>query len=163
MNYNLKNMKLTEKQKEAITKEYNGFQNYIRNEYNNNSQEKRDELGQFYTPPEVTIQMIEMFDCTLEDLVTKTICDPTAGSGNLLAACIMAGVDPNNIYANEYDEGVVENILRPRLNKLGVPNKNIHVGNVFNRDCLNIWSDEYKYDSKKNRVVSDKKFSLNKR
>lgn len=154
-------MQLTKEQKEAIIKEYNDFQSHIQDEYNNNSREKRDELGQFYTPPELTIQMIEMFECSQEELLTKTICDPTAGSGNLLAACIVGGANPDNIYANEYDEGVVESILRPRLNKLGVPNKNIHVGDAFNDDCLTVWSDDYKYDFEKKRVVSGKKFSLN--
>lgn len=70
---------------------------------------------------------------------------------------------PNNIYANEYDEDIVENILRPRLNKLGVPNKNIHAGDVFNDDCLTVWNDDYKYNFEKKRVIAGKIFSLNKK
>ncbi len=47
--------------------------------------------------------MIEKF----EDL-EGNILDPTAGSGNLIAGCILAGADPHQCYANELDPSIYE-------------------------------------------------------
>lgn len=136
-------MTLSEETKQAIQKEFDDFLKSVNGDQYGNS-DKRDELGQFYTPPELCCRMIEKFDDLDDDIL-----DPTAGSGNLLAACIIAGADPKRIYANELDANICNNILRPRLNKLGVPDCNIHIGDALNEDCLTLWSDGYKYEDGK--------------
>lgn len=135
-------MILSEKTKQSIQDEFDSFLKTVEankeGQYGDGS--RRDELGQFYTNPTLCAQMIEKFDSVEDDIL-----DPTAGSGNLLAACIMAGADPKRIYANELDAEICEKILRPRLSKLGVPDSNIHVGDALNSDCLKLWSDKYEY------------------
>ena len=57
--------------------------------YEGLDEKKRIELGQFYTPGKICIQMIEKFTC--DTLSGRNILDPTCGSGNLLIACLIAG------------------------------------------------------------------------
>ena len=80
-------MKLSKEIKEEIKRESEEYLNEIKSgtdQYGGLTKEERDELGAFYTPPELCIQMLEMYDCTLEEFATKTILDPTCGSGNLM-------------------------------------------------------------------------------
>lgn len=112
-------MTLTEEVKQAIIDEFN---TQLPNE---NDTATKKKLGQFFTPPELTIKMIEKFD----DL-EGTILDPCGGSGNLLAACIIAGADPTKVYYNEFDQHVFE-IGKKRLMALGVPEKNMHIGDAL--------------------------------
>lgn len=121
-------MKLTKKQKEQIKTEYH---NWFESAYGNKSLEERRELDAFFTPPELTIQMIERF----ESIENKTILDPTCGTGNLLAACVIAGADPKKVFGNELDEEFT-NLCKKRLSKLGVPEENIHQGDALKDDCL---------------------------
>lgn len=100
-------MKLTENQKEKIREACTV-------EYQNTLQERKKK-GQFFTPPELIIKMIEKFD----DL-DGTFFDPCGGSGNLLVGLIMSGVAPENIYYNELDENEF-NAGKKRLMDLGVP------------------------------------------
>ena len=67
-------MKLTEEQKQNITNEYNQWKD---KQYAGKTLEQRKELDAFFTPPELTIQMIETFD----SIENKSILDPTAGAG----------------------------------------------------------------------------------
>lgn len=87
--------------------------------------------GQYFTPPELTIRMIEKFT-NLEG----TILDPTAGCGGLIAACIIAGADPVKCYAIEIDEEIYE-LCKQRLCKLGVPDKNIKLGDALEKSSYN--------------------------
>ena len=66
-------MILTEEQKQAITNEYNKF---VEVQYAGKTKKERQELGAFFTPPQLTIRMIEKFT-NLEG----TILDPTCGAG----------------------------------------------------------------------------------
>ena len=116
-------MKLTKRQKNAIESE---FKQWTETQYAGKDKKERQKLGQFFTPPALTIKMIEKFD-TLED---KDILDPTVGAGGLLAACILAGADPKRIYGIELDPEVLE-IARKRLGKLGVPSSNLILGNAL--------------------------------
>lgn len=100
-------MKLSEKQKEKIRE-------FCVVEYQNALQERKKK-GQFFTPPELIIKMIEKFDN-----LDGTFFDPCGGSGNLLVGLIMAGVAPENIYYNELDENEF-NAGKKRLMALGVP------------------------------------------
>ena len=58
-------MVLTEEVKNNIKVEYNSFKDLM---YTGKSKEERAELDQFFTPPDLTISMIEKFDCD------KSIC-----------------------------------------------------------------------------------------
>ena len=123
-------MIISEEIKQKIKDEYNSFKD---TQYAGKTLEERRELNAFFTPPELTIKMIEKFD-TLEN---KTILDPTCGSGNLLAACIIAGANPKLVYGNEFDPTFVK-ICQERLGKLGVPYYHIHQGDALKKECLDI-------------------------
>ena len=116
-------MKLTKKQKNAIKSE---FKQWTETQYAGKDKKERQKLGQFFTPPALTIKMIEKFD-SIKD---KDILDPTVGAGGLLAGCILAGADPKRCYGIELDPEVLE-IARKRLGKLGVPSSNLILGNAL--------------------------------
>lgn len=63
-------------------------------------------------------------------MADKDIIDPCLGSGNLLAACIIAGADPTRCYGIELDEEVLA-YAKTRLAKLGVPDENLKCGNAL--------------------------------
>ena len=107
----------------------------------------RDELGQFYTPAKICIQMIEMFKTT--EFSEKNILDPCCGSGNLLIAMLAADADSDKIYGNDYDERAVK-LCRNRINRacdiLGKPriqDWQIHQGNALQVRCLIEFGKEY--------------------
>ena len=141
-------MKLTEEIKQAIIEEYNSFKDSM---YAGKSKEERKSLDQFFTPPELTIAMIEKMDC--DSLADKKILDPCCGSGNLLMACLIAGASPNKLYGNDYDKDMVS-ICRRRLKayakahsiddkRIQCFNYHIHQGNALQYWCLNYWRPDY--------------------
>lgn len=115
-------MKLTDEQINAIKEEYTRWKDSM---YANRTLSERKDLGQFFTPPELSIKMLEKFDNT-----DGTILDPCCGAGNLLAAAIFAGFKPNNIYGIELDPDILQ-IAIERLSLLGVPKDNLHVGDAL--------------------------------
>lgn len=130
-------MTLSEETKRKIIDEAKKWED---KQYAGKTTEERQALGQFFTPPELVIRMIEKFDDMNGDIL-----DPTAGGGALLVGCILAGADPKKVYANELDPDICENVLRPRLEALGVPSENIHIGDALDEDCLKLWSKDYEY------------------
>lgn len=86
----------------------------------------RAKLGQFATPPPLTIKMLEKFD-SIED---KDILDPCLGAGNLIAAAIIAGADPKKCYGIELDLEVLQ-VAKRRLACLGVPPCNLVHGDAL--------------------------------
>ena len=116
-------MKLNIETKEKIQAEYDVWQ---AEQYAGKDKKERQKLGQFFTPPALTIKMLEKFD-TIKD---KDILDPTVGSGNLLTAAIIAGADPKRCYGIELDPEVLE-IAKKRLGNLGVPSSNLILGNAL--------------------------------
>ena len=116
-------MKLTAKQKTAIETE---FKQWSELQYAGKDKKERQKLGQFFTPPPLTIKMLEKFD-TVKD---KDILDPTVGAGGLLVACILVGADPNRIYGIELDPAILK-VCRRRLLKYGVPPWHIKEGNAL--------------------------------
>lgn len=114
-------MKLSKEIKDKIKAEY---ESWFESQYGNSTQEERDKLGAFYTPPDITIAMIEKLPNLEGDIL-----DPCCGTGNLLAGCIIAGADPNKVYGNEYEIQFV-NLAKRRLSKLGVPDWHIHEGDA---------------------------------
>jgi len=120
---------------------------FMNNLYEGLSEEGREAKGQFYTPADICIKMIEKF--SYDTLAEKNIIDPTCGSGNLLIACLIAGADPEALYGNEYDETAVK-LCRKRINRaceiLGkepIKYYQIHQGNALQKRCLTDFSDWY--------------------
>ena len=116
-------MKLTKKQKNAIETE---FKQWTETQYAGKDKKERQKLGQFFTPPALTIKMLEKFD----SFEGKDILDPALGAGGLIAAAIIAGADPKRCYGIELDEEVLC-IARMRLAKLGVPPCNLILGDAL--------------------------------
>ena len=157
-------MKLSEEAKNKII-EILDSQEFKSNLYEGLSEEKRKELGQFYTPGKLCIQMIEKFDC--DSLPNKNILDPTCGSGNLLIACLIAGADSDKLFGNEYDNVAVD-LCRKRLNrccdilnKPHIKDYQIHQGNALGKWCLTDFSEEYitKFDP---QYIDDENYINNK-
>lgn len=116
-------MYLSQQIKDAIKTEYDAW---FTPQYGDKTKKERQKLGQFFTPPELSIRMIEKFDSITE----KDILDPTVGAGGLLAAIILAGADPRRCYGIELDPDILK-IAQCRLVKLGVPPSNLHLGNAL--------------------------------
>lgn len=132
-------MTLSEDIKSRIRTEH---EEWLHTQYGDLTPERRKELGAVYTPADVTIQMIEMMD--VDSFEDKDVLDPCAGSGNLLAACIIAGADPKRVYGNEFEASMVM-LCRERLSKMGVPPENIHRGDASDKYCLTHWGKNYKW------------------
>ena len=116
-------MKLSDDIKAKIQAEYDAWQS---KQYVGKDKKARQAKAQFFTPPQLTIKMIEKFDSVKD----KDILDPTCGAGGLLVACILAGADPKRIYGIEIDEEVLS-VARIRLAKLGVPPSNLVLGDAL--------------------------------
>ena len=135
-------MKLSEEIKLEIKKEFEEFKHKM---YDGKTLEERKKLDQFFTPPQVSIPLLE----NLETVKGIDILDPTSGSGNLLAAALIAGADSQRVFGNEYDATMVK-LCRERLNKvcdmLGEPRIQkwqIHQGNALQARCLIEFGKEY--------------------
>lgn len=125
----------------------NEYTSWKDSQYAGKNKDWQQQMGAFYTPPELTIQMIEKFDN-----LDRTILDPTCGCGGLLAACILAGADPKKCYGIELDPDILK-LCRERLGKLGVPEYNLHLGNALNSDCYDNFTEDYSYDVKTDTVT----------
>ena len=150
-------MNLTEEIKNLIITEYKAFEDFM---YAGKTKEERDELAQFFTPPEISIKLLEAYN--VKDLSGKIILDPTSGSGNLLAAALIAGADSDKIFGNDYDAAMVklcrerirtipdrlEEIDKEFANSLKAKLKDfndwqIHQGNALQARCLIEFGEEY--------------------
>ena len=115
-------MKLSEEIKNKIQEEYDAWANA---QYAGKDKKERQKLGQFFTPPPLTIRMLEKFE-NLEG----NVLDPCLGAGGLIAAAVIAGADPSKCYGIELDPSILE-VAKKRLAKLGVPEKNLIQGNAL--------------------------------
>ena len=127
-------MVIDDKIKIAIQNEYDEWAD---KQYYGRSKEERQKLAAFYTPPVLSIRMLEKFE-TVEN---KDILDPTLGAGGLIAAAVIAGADPSRCYGIELDPVVLE-VAKRRLARLGVPPQNLRQG-----DALDPKSYEFGVDS----------------
>lgn len=118
-------MRLSDDIKAKIQAEFNQWKD---SQYSDKSLKERQKLGQFFTPPQLSIQMLEKFEDLAGDIL-----DPTAGAGGLLAAAVIAGADPKRCYGIELDPQTAL-LCRERLAKLGVPRSNIKVGDALEKD-----------------------------
>lgn len=178
-------MQLTDEIKKEIERESNEYLNEIKSgtdQYGGLTKDERDVLGAFYTPARLCYDMLTMYDCTLEEFATKTILDPTCGSGNLIMAALIAGISvnkdyPKNVFGNELSPKPLE-LCRKRfthycethgLKEYGEKfwKVHLHLGNALNIDCIDkaLFVESYRYDPIKNKVTTDikKKFTLNRR
>lgn len=138
-------MILSKEIKDKITEEFEAFKKEM---YAGRTQEERQKLGQFFTPAALSIQMIERFE--VESLAGQKILDPTCGSGNLLAACLIAGADSDKVFGNELDKTML-NACRRRLNKIcrelgkpEIPHHHLHQGDATDKRALTVFSSAYK-------------------
>ena len=115
-------MNLSEEIKNKIQEEYDAWANA---QYAGKDKKERQKLGQFFTPPQLTIRMLEKFE-NLEG----NVLDPCIGAGGLIAAAVIAGADPSKCYGIELDPSILE-VAKKRLAKLGVPEKNLIQGNAL--------------------------------
>lgn len=140
-------MKISEEVKNKIEEEYS---EWFENQYGNTTKEERKKLGAVFTPPKVTIQMLEMLDN-----LDGNILDPCCGSGNLLVAAILAGADPNNIYGNEFEPEFLR-LAQDRLEKYGVPRWHIHQGDATKAESIKFdsFKPEYKNNKEELKQVS---------
>ena len=134
-------MTLTKEQITNIEEEFDEWKDKM---YADKSLSERQDLGQFFTPPELTIQMLEKFDSLDDDIL-----DPCCGAGGLLAAAIKAGADPKRCYGIELDSEI-HKIAVERLGELGVPEKNIICGNALDNKTYQLLP-----FTKKNTVFSN--------
>ena len=118
-------MILSDDIKKAIEEEYNKWEKSQYGIFQNNKIE-RQKRGAFFTPPPLTIKMLEKF----ESIANKDILDPTVGAGGLIAAAIIAGADPKRCYGIELDPEILA-IAKKRLVPMGVPEKNLKLGNAL--------------------------------
>ena len=130
--------------KQLIIDEYESFKNKM---YAESPEEIRTKLGQFFTPADVSLQMLELLET--DSLSGREIIDPTSGSGNLLAAALIAGADSDKVFGNEYDQRMV-NACKERLNKVcdllskpHIQDWQIHQGNALQARCLIEFGEEY--------------------
>ena len=153
-------MNLTDKQKQAIIDEFNSFKDKM---YASKSKEERETLGQFFTPADLTIQILEQLDCTYEEFLDSDVIDPTSGSGNLLAAALIIGVDPQRVFGNEYDATMVK-ACRERLKAINpkVRDWQIHQGNALHRFAITYFGEDYEemyYDGCTQKAARNKKLN----
>lgn len=134
-------MELSNEIKALIIKENDDFK---ARQYGGLTKEERKKLGAFYTPGDIVIKLIE----NVSDL-TGNILDPTCGSGNLLAGCLIAGADSDKFFGNEFAPELVE-LCRERLNAvcdmLGKPHIRdwqIHHGNALDPEALTHFDEDY--------------------
>lgn len=142
---------MTENQKEDfesfLTRKIDDFfseNNWNVNNYASNQLKERKDLGQFFTPSVLCAKMLAKLSKVKEayldeegnvkeknpKITGEPLFDPTAGCGNLLAAGIAIGWDPEWIYANEFDPKIYE-VLVDGLTKLTVPKDHIRCGDIF--------------------------------
>ena len=150
-------MRLTQEVKDLIIKEFEDFKAQM---YAGKTKEERQKLGQFFTPADISIQMIERFDC--DSLAGKKILDPACGSGNLLAACLIAGADSDKVFGNELDKTMLDT-CRKRLNKIcrdhgkpEIPYHHLHRGDATDPRCLTVFSSAYKWKPKEEQTLAEK-------
>jgi len=135
---------------EAIRTEYNEWFN---KQYGKVSEEERKKLGAVFTPPDITIELLDRYD----DL-NGNILDPACGAGNLLMGCLIAGFKPDQIYGNDYEAKFVE-IAQKRIakyckdNNLGTFKKwHIHQGDATLDKCYE-FSKNYRWPKEKEEQI----------
>ena len=129
-------MKISEKAKEKIYEEYEAFKNF---QYNGKTIKERKELNQFFTPPELSIKLIENLDN-----ISGTVIDPCCGAGNILmAVAIVKVVDleelPTTVYGYDIDSDML--LLASKRFATYFKIKELH--NFIQKDATSYWNSKY--------------------
>ena len=130
--------------KAKIQAEYDSWKDKL---WAGKTKEERSKLGQFATPPQLTVKMLEKFNN-----LDGNVLDPCLGAGNLIAAVIIAGADPSKCYGIELDP-VVHKVAQLRLAKLGVPPWHIKQGDALDPSSYEFEEDDAN-DAKQFAVVA---------
>src|SRR5574344_1267225 len=117
-------MTLTNEQVENIKSEFNQWKDKM---YANKTLSERQDFGQFFTPPELTIKMLEKFN----DL-KGSVLDPTCGAGNLLGAAIMAAADHKLVYRIELDPDILS-ICKKRIIPIRIIKSHLKPGDALKK------------------------------
>ena len=126
-------MKISDEVKQKIEAEYREWESQL---WAGKSLKERQKLGQFATPPELTIKMLEKFES-----LNGNVLDPCLGAGNLIAAAVLAGADPKRCYGIELDPDILK-IAKQRLAKLGVPPHHLVQGDALDPASYDNFEDE---------------------
>ncbi len=119
--------------KTKIQAEYDTWQ---AEQYAGKDKKDRQAKGQFFTPPPLSIKMLEKFDS-----LDGNILDPTLGAGGLIAAAVLAGADPSKCYGIELDPDILK-IAQLRLAKLGVPPWHLKQGDALDQSSYEFEEDK---------------------
>ena len=138
-------MKLSEDTKKKIEKEYLEWES---THYAGKTLKERQALGAFFTPPQLTVQMIEKFD----DL-NGNILDPTCGAGGLLVACMIAGAKPEQIFGNELNKDILDK-CKERLNSYCDHNGLERIPDWHFNNCDALKPEAYDFSEKKKTMPS---------
>ena len=104
---------------------YPVFTDGFMKEYSQMSIEEKAKFGAVWTPPEIISKMMGMVSDELWDDPTKTMLDPTCGTGNIVVSMVLNkiyhGIDPTtaleHVYGIELQQKNVK-ICRERLLKI---------------------------------------------
>lgn len=118
--------------KTKIQAEYDTWQ---AEQYAGKDKKDRQAKGQFFTPPPLSIKMLEKFNS-----LDGNILDPTLGAGGLIAAAVLAGADPSKCYGIELDPDILK-IAQLRLAKLGVPPWHLKQGDALDQSSYEFEED----------------------
>ena len=135
-------MTLSDDIKAKIQAEYESWKDKL---WAGKNLKERQKLGQFATPPPLTIKMLEKFNN-----LDGNVLDPCLGAGNLIAAATIAGADPSKCYGIELDP-IVHKVAQLRLSKLGVPPWHIKQGDAL---------DSSSYEFEEDNVDDAKQFAV---
>ena len=98
----------------AKQKIYDEFKLFEQKQYNGKSRLERKKLNQFFTPPDLSIKIIENLENISGDLV-----DPCCGAGNLLMAAAIVKVydlkeNPLTVFGYDIDKDIIK-LIRYRF------------------------------------------------
>lgn len=138
-------MEILDAIKSKIQAEYDTWQ---AEQYAGKDKKDRQAKGQFFTPPPLSVKMLEKFES-----LDGNILDPALGAGGLLAAAIFAGADPAKCYGIELDPDILK-IAQLRLAKLGVPPWHLKQGDALDPSSYDKFDDGDEGSSKLFAVVA---------
>ena len=124
-------MLLSDEIKNKIFEEFNSFKE---KQYANKTEKERKELNQFFTPPELTIKMLEKFEN-----LDGTIIDPCCGAGNLIMAAAIAKNSPEQVYGFDIDPKMIELSKERFQNYFNLNSFN----NITNQNSTIDWKENY--------------------
>lgn len=119
---------------EIKNKIFEEFNNFKERQYANKTEKERKELNQFFTPPELTIKMLEKFEN-----LDGTIIDPCCGAGNLIMAAAIAKNSPVQVYGFDVDIEMI-NLSKERFKKYFGLNS---FGNISKQNSTLDWNKNY--------------------